>query len=248
MDPLQRCGSAFRAVRIRRGWRQADVATRARCHRSVVSAIERGQFEHVSVGTLLRIAKTLEIQLSWAPRWRGGDLDRLISGRHSRLHESVAAWFAGALPTWVLAPEVSYSIYGERGVIDILAWHPGQRALLIIELKTDVVDVNELIGSMDRRRRLARSIALERGWDPSTISIWVLIAGGRTNRVRVDAHRTVLRTAFPADGHRIASWLRNPDGPIAALSLWERASDGSASGAFAARKRVRRRAVARLPS
>ena len=46
----------------------------------------------------------------------------------------------------MLAPEVSFSIYGERGVIDILAWHPGRRALLIIELKTDIVDVNELVG------------------------------------------------------------------------------------------------------
>ena len=248
MDPLQRCGTAFRAVRIKRGWRQSDVATRARCHRSVVSAIERGQFEHVAVGTLIRVAKALEIQLSWSPRWHGGDLDRLISGRHSRMHESVAGWFASALPSWILAPEVSYSIYGERGVIDILAWHPVHRALLIIELKTEVVDVNELIGSMDRRRRLARSIARERGWDPLTVSIWVLIAGGRTNRVRVDAHRTVLRTAFPADGHRMSSWLHDPDGSIAALSLWERAGDGSASGALAARKRVRRRAGARLPS
>ena len=46
--------------------------------------------------------------------------------RHSTFHELVARWFGDVLPAWVLAPEVSYSIYGERGVIDILAWHPGR--------------------------------------------------------------------------------------------------------------------------
>ena len=87
----------------------------------------------------------------------------------------------------MLAPEVSFSIYGERGVIDILAWHPGRRALLIIELKTDIVDVNDLAGSADRRRRLAPKIVAERGWDPVTVSVWVIVAPGRTNRRRVAA-------------------------------------------------------------
>ena len=152
---MQRLGATFRAVRIKRGWRQIDVAMHAKVDRSVISAIERGHLESVSVGTLLRIAQALEIHIGFTARWRAGDLDRLLSGRHSGLHEAVARWFATALPAWVLAPEVSYSIFGERGVIDILAWHPGRRALLVIELKTDIADVNELIGSMDRRGRLS---------------------------------------------------------------------------------------------
>jgi hypothetical protein len=92
-------------------------------------------------------------------RWRAGDLDRLLNAGHSALHESVARYFAGDHPAWTLAPEVSFSIYGERGVVDIVAWHPGRRALLIIELKTDIADVNELVGTVDRKRRLGRRIA-----------------------------------------------------------------------------------------
>ena len=93
----------------------------------------------------------------------------------------MARWFGKGLPAWVLAPEVSYSIYGEHGVIDILAWHPDRRALLVIELKTDIVDVNDLAGSADRRRRLARKIVAEKGWDPVTVSVWVVVApGGQT--------------------------------------------------------------------
>ncbi|HET9757684.1 MAG TPA: helix-turn-helix transcriptional regulator [Candidatus Limnocylindrales bacterium] len=202
MDSMQRCGATFRAVRIKRGWRQIDMAARARVHRSVVSGIERGHLERVSIGTLLEVARVLEIQVTFGTRWRAGDLDRLVSGRHSRLHEAVASWFATALPDWILAPEVSFSIFGERGIIDILAWHPGRRALLVIELKTDLADVNELIGTMDRRRRLAWDIAKDRGWEPLTVSTWV-------RRRRTDEPRSDLR-AQGASSHGVPG--RRSDG------------------------------------
>lgn len=238
MDPSQRFGAMVRAVRVRRGWRQIDVAGRARLHRSVVSSIERGHLDHVTFGTFVRVARALDIKVSITARWRAGDLVRLVSGRHSQLHEAVSRWFAVTLPDWILAPEVSFAVYAERGVIDIVAWHPGRRALLIIELKTDVVDVNEVIGRMDQRRRLARRIVRERGWDPLAVSTWVLIARGRTNEARVRAHRSVLRRAFPADGRAIRRWLRDPDGSIDALSLWAVSLDGQPPRDLAARHRV----------
>jgi transcriptional regulator with XRE-family HTH domain len=239
---MQRCGATFRAVRIKRGWRQVDLALRARVHRSVISNIERGHLEGIAIGTLLNVARALEIQVTFTTRWRAGDLDRLISGKHAGLHEGVARWFDTELPEWILAPEVSYSINGERGVIDILAWHPRRRALLVIELKTDIVDVNELVGSMDRRRRLAWRIARDRGWEPLTVSTWVLVAGGHTNRARLRGHRTMLRNAFPIDGRAMAGWLRRPDREVKGLSLWERHDASHGPGTFAARHRVRRAA------
>ena len=239
MDQFQNLGARLRAVRIRRGWRQSDVARRVGLNASTISRIERGHLERIPLGTLLSVARALDIQVSLTARSRGADLDRLVSGRHAGLHESVARWFAHELPEWTLDPEVSFSIYGERGVIDILAWHPGRRAMVVIELKTDIVDVNELIGQMDRRRRLARRIAEERGWDPLTISTWVIVAAGRTNRARLAAHRALLRNAFPMDGRSIRGWLRKPDRPIAALSLWEHVGGATVSGGFAARHRVR---------
>lgn len=240
MDQFQQLGARYRAVRIRRGWRQIDVARKVGVDASVISRIERGHLERMALGTILNVARALDIQVTLGARSRGADLDRLVSGRHAGLHESVARWFAARWPDWTLAPEVSYSIYGERGVIDILAWHPGHRALVIIELKTDIVDVNDLIGQMDRRRRLARRIAEERGWDPLIVSIWVIVASGRTNRGRLAAHGALMRNAFPVDGRSIRSWLRHPDRSVAALSLWSRVEEGTASGGYAARHRVRR--------
>jgi transcriptional regulator with XRE-family HTH domain len=221
-----RLGSAIRLIRQRRGLTQEALGYKAGLSKSTVSRIERGHLDALGLRAVRAIAGELDIRVDLVPRWRSGDLDRLLNRRHSTLHELVARWFADELPAWVLAPEVSFSIYGERGVIDILAWHPGRRALLIIELKTDIVDVNDLVGAAERRRRLARTIAADRGWDPATVSVWVVVAASRTNRRRLAAHRAMLRAAFPADGRRIQSWLRDPGRAVAALSMWPASTPG----------------------
>ena len=216
----QTLGAVFRSVRRRLGWRQSDVAGKARVSQPTVSRIERGHVGTLTTGTLRRVAAVLDIRLDLTPRWRAGDLDRLINAGHSALHEDVAGRFARELSDWIAAPEVSFSIYGERGTIDILAWQPVLRSLLVIELKTDIVDVNELLGTIDRKRRLAAQVARDRGWDAGATSTWLIVADDRTNRRRVEQHRTVLRAAFPADGRTMRGWLRQPAGTIAALSMW----------------------------
>jgi len=186
-----------------------------------ISRVERGHLGSLSVDTLGGVAKALDVRIDVTARWRGGDLDRLVNARHSLLHEQVAGLFAG-LPEWLAEPEVSFSIWGERGIIDILAWHPRRRALLVIELKTDITDVNELLGTIDKKRRLAIQIAAERGWDVAgaSVSIWLIVADSKTNRRRVQVHRGLLRAAFPGDGRSVASWLRDPSTRMGALSFW----------------------------
>ena len=215
-----RFGATIRAARLSRGWRQADVAKRAGLSQTVVSRVERGQIPEMTLAVLRRVAAVLEIRLELLPRGRGTELDRLLSARHSALHESVARALAQDFPDWMMASEVSFSIWGERGVIDLILWHPEHRALLIIEFKTELVDVGELLSTMDRRRRLAAEIVARRGWTPRTVSTWVILAASRTNARRVAEYRTVLRTAFPAGARAIRRWLRDPQRSIAALSLW----------------------------
>lgn len=234
----QRFGSAVRSVRIRRGWRQLDLAARAGPSASTISRIEHGHFDRLSVASIRQVASALDIRVDLVARWRGGDLDRLLNARHSALHESVARMFGRDLPLWTIEPEVSFSVYGERGVIDIIAWQPEHRSLLVIELKTEIVDVNALVGGTDRKRRLANTVARDRGWEPDTVSIWVIVAAGRTNRARLAAHRAMLRAAYPADGRMIGAWLREPRERIAALSMWHDVHGGGAIGGLASIRRV----------
>lgn len=233
----QQVGISIRTVRVRRGRRQAEIAAEADISATTISRIERGHLDEVAVGTLRRVCARLELRVDIRVRSRGGDLDRMVSARHSQLVESIIAKLHRDSPDWVVQPEVSFSIWGERGVIDIFAWHPGKRALLVIEVKTEIVDVGEMLGTFDRKRRLAREIALERGWDPLTVSAWLVVADSRTNERRIADHRTTLRTAYPDDGRRMRRWLAEPDEAVAALSMWPVVA--KAAGSKAPVRRVR---------
>jgi transcriptional regulator with XRE-family HTH domain len=231
----QRLGAVLRAVRLRRHLRQQDVADGAGVSRSVVSRTEHGHLDTVSIETLRRVAAVLDVRIDVRAFSRNGDLERLVNARHSALHDSIAR-VLGGLPHWTFAPEVSFAIWAERGIVDILAWHPGRRILLVIELKTEIVDVNELVGTFSRKLRLAIEIARRHGWtipDGTLVAGWVAVAESRTNRRRVHEHAAMLRAAFPADGRSIRGWLRRPRGAIRCLSFW--AVPGS-SGASAPRR------------
>ncbi len=234
-----RLGAVVRAVRVRRGLRQRDVADLAGTSQDAVSRLERGLIGGITMDRIRTIADAVGVQVELDPRWRGGELDRLLGARHSALHEAVAARFA-ALAGWSVAPEVTFSEFGERGAIDILAWHPTTRTLLVIELKTELVDVQEMLGTLDRKRRLAPKVARDRGWAPQTVGVWVILSEHRTNRRRVDAHRAVLRAALPSDGRAMPGWLLAPRGPIAVLSFWPRNDGVRGNRPIAKVHRVRR--------
>jgi transcriptional regulator with XRE-family HTH domain len=236
----QRLGATVRRVRIKLGWRQEDLAAKARVSQATVSRLERGHLGTLSLDAIRRVAASVDVYVTVLPRWRGGDLDRLLNAGHSLLHNEVAAMFRAEFPDWTIAPEVSFSIYGERGVIDLVAWHPGRRALLIIELKTDIADVNELLGTFDRKRRLAWQVAKERGWDPVTVSGWLVVAPSRTNRARIKAHAAVLRAALPLDGPAIRAWLRDPIGSVSAMSSWRDSRRCTGAPGLAPVRRVNR--------
>ena len=233
-----RVGMTFRAVRRRNGLRQIDVARRARVSPTLVSRIERGHIGSIAPVRSRRVAEVLEIRLDLVASWRGGELERVLNARHASMHDVALALFEAATG-WEAASEVSFSIFGERGVIDILAWHASTRTLLIVELKTELVDPQGLIGTMDRRRRLAHKIAAERGWQPEQVGVWVILAESRTNRRHVAQHRRLLRGAFPADGHGMRRWLRRPSGPIAALSFMPYPNDTTLSRDARSARRVR---------
>lgn len=214
----QRIGWTLRSIRTRKRWRQSDLAVRAGVSRWVVMRIERGRIAGVPVRKVRQVAAALDARIDINVRWQGGDLERLINARHAAMHEVMARFFVGRAP-WVAEPEVSFSIWGERGTVDILAWHPPARALLVVELKSELVDLNELLGTLDRKRRLATQIATSRGQAPASVGVWVVVADSRTNRRAVAAHAVAMRNKLPIDGRGIDRWLRHPDSAVGALSF-----------------------------
>lgn len=233
-----RVGRIIRAVRLKRQWRQADLAARAGISETVVSRIEHGRLTEVSLEALEKVAAALDIQLTMVARWRGGDLDRMLNARHANLAERAIAWLTSLGP-WVVRPEVPFAFDRERGIVDLLAWWPDRRALLIVELKTDIVDVAELIGTFRRKLRLARRIAADQGWQPDVIGACLLIDEGRTNRRRVAGHALTLRAFLPDDGRRLRDWLRDPQGTLGALAFLPDPQSMNARHSVATVRRVR---------
>jgi transcriptional regulator with XRE-family HTH domain len=186
----QRIGAALRALRIRRGLRQVDVATAAGIPRSVVMRIEAGRLDEVPLRQVRRLARVFDARVEALVRWRGADLERLVNRGHALMHEAVFRWLL-EIGGWLALPEVSFARDGSRGVIDVVAWHAASRTLLLIELKTRIVDINDLMAKMDIRRRVAWQIAADNGWDPIAIGVWVVVAPGRSNARALADHATV---------------------------------------------------------
>ena len=232
-------GAKIRALRQRQGWRQSDLARRAAVSQGVVSLVERGRLELVSLDRLRRVARELDADLVIQVRWRGGDLDRLLDEGHAGLVGAVMEWLHRL--GWDVRAEVSYSVYGERGSIDILGWHPATRTLLVVEVKTELTSIEEALRKHDEKVRLAPRIAREHlGWDSVGASSLLVLPSQSRSRRRVERHAGVLDVAHPARGGAVRTWLRAPVGRIAGLVF---VSPGNSARALS-RKRVRCRRAA----
>lgn len=238
MDDLA-IGRVFRALRIRLGWPQSTAAAKAGISTTSYSEIERGWIDRVPIGKLRKVAAIYEVRLVIEPRWRGATLDRAFSSRHAAMAEAVTRLLVDA--GWEVRPEVSFNYFGERGVVDLVAWHAGSKTLLLVELKTELADVNDLLAVTDRRRRLAATIVEPFGWEPRQVAQWVVLADSRTNRRRAGEHRAILRAAFPADGRAITGWLAKPRHALAALWFLPDSAGSAVRQRRAPRLRVSRR-------
>jgi transcriptional regulator with XRE-family HTH domain len=118
---LVRFGRGFRALRIRRRWRQVDLAAAASVGPSIVARIERGRANTIPPHKLDKVSQALGARLDLRLSWNGEALDRLLDGDHARLVETTAASLRRA--GWEVAAEVTFWIRGERGSVDVLAWH-----------------------------------------------------------------------------------------------------------------------------
>jgi transcriptional regulator with XRE-family HTH domain len=233
-----RFGVVVRMRRIRKGWRQQDLAEAAGVTRTDVSRVERGRIDRLAFWKVKAVAAPLEIGVELLAKSCGAELDRLVSSRHSAMAELVLRWLAGLM--WAARPEVSFSVYGERGVVDIVAWNAERRVLLIIELKTEIVDVGELAATLDRKARLAHRIAatLGLGWKPEVTGVCLLVAGTMTNRRAVRAHGATFGALLPDDGRSVLRWLKDPSWPLRGLPFVSDVRSGRVRSGFGPIQRV----------
>lgn len=214
MDPV-RFGLAIRALRRRRGWTQAQLGQRCGLSQSAISRTEQGEGDHQTIATLTRVAEALAARVRLTILAHGEDLDRLLDARHAALVDQIAALLRGL--GWVVVPEATFSVYGERGSIDLLAFHPASGCLLVIEVKSTVPDVQATLSGIDRKARLAPRLARERGWNVSSVSRWLVLPNDRTARRRLHEHEATFRAALPGRTVEMRRWAAQPRGSVAGV-------------------------------
>jgi transcriptional regulator with XRE-family HTH domain len=233
-----RFGRHLRALRVRKKLRQDDVARHAGISRAVVSRIERGLIGNVQIAQLERTAAALGATLDIRVRWNGEQLDRLLDEGHARLVEIVVALLR--MSGWEVGVEVSYSIWGERGSIDVFAFHPLTRIVLVVEVKSVVPDSQAMLHAMDRKTRLAGEIASARGWEAIGVARLLVVGASATSRRRVARLASTYDSAFPDRGRDARRWLDAPHLPFSGLMFVAHAPRGSDRNGGSTRERVRR--------
>jgi transcriptional regulator with XRE-family HTH domain len=188
--------------------RQEDLAARAGTSRSLVSRVERDRLDNVPVGALLRLVEALDATIQLRVRCHGAELDRLMDAKHAALQERVARTLAAQ--GWDVRVEQSFNHFGDRGRYDVLAFHAPHGALLVAEIKTEFGDLQETIGRLNVKTRLAAAVAREIGWAPHITIPALIVADSTTSRQIVRHHETIFGT-LSLRGGEARAWLRRPE-------------------------------------
>ena len=215
-DDDERLGLLLRKLRRRAGQTQEQLATVAQIPIDDVSAIETGQVGRVRVDRVRAAFGGVDGRLYLRPWYMGAAADRLLDEDHAAIVEEAASVFTRRV--WRPEIEVTFSQFGERGSIDLLAAYEATRTVAVCEIKSAFGSLEETNRSLDVKVRLAPEIA-ERvfGWQPAFVGRLLIVPDQSTIRRAVREHQATMASVYPGRSRDVRAWLRRPDRPIAAI-------------------------------
>lgn len=220
------------------------MAEAAGVSRAAVSLIERGALEGTSLHLIRRVSGALGVSVTVEPHWRGAELAKLLDENHAVMVRAVVARLTAA--GWQAVPEPTFNVWGEKGSIDVLAWHPDHGALLTIEVKTRLADMQDLLSTIDRKPRLAPTLARDFNWKPRLFGTVLVFPDETWARNAVARFEPLFAATLPKRTIEVRRWPKRPAGDI--RGIWFLLND-TAGGANRRRRgslRVRpRKSVAR---
>jgi transcriptional regulator with XRE-family HTH domain len=190
---------------------QKQLGARVGISQQEISLLERGHFDTVQVRTIRSSFRGVEAGAEWDIRWRGGAVDRLLDERHAELVGAIGELLVSE--GWEIVSELTYNVYGDRGSIDLVAWHSPTSTLLIVEVKTELTSIEATLRKHDEKVRLGPEVVGKRlAWRPRSVARLLVLPETRTARRHVERAARVLGPAYPARGRATRRWLRNPVG------------------------------------
>jgi hypothetical protein len=205
-----------RRLRQRAGLTQQALSAKARVPRWKIGRLESENFEALRFEEVDRCFAAMGAELEVRALYRGTAVDRLLDEGHAAIVAHVVSVLLKL--GWEVRVEVAFNEWGERGSYDVLAWHAAARALLVVEVKTELGSVEGTLRPLDIKARLASNVARKRfGWQARSVGRVVVMPEGRSARRAVAAHSAVLRAQLPATSRQLRTWLRAPSASLAAI-------------------------------
>ena len=127
-----------------------------------------------------------------------------------------------------------------------MAWNETERAVLIEEIKSDLVAIEGTMRPLAVKRRVVPEIAeRELGWRPVSVGVVLVLPEGSHVRARVTAHRATFDSDLPDRLPALRQWLREPRRPIGAI--WFLSLSDVVNARLRPPKRIRRTQRTVLP-
>jgi transcriptional regulator with XRE-family HTH domain len=197
-------GHVVRTTRSRIRWTQRELARRSGVVQSRISMIERGLVDDVRISEIEAICSALRIE--YRIDFRTPDL---LARPADLVHARCSAHVDRRLSAqgFRIAREVEIGSGRIRGWIDLLAFDPATRLLVIVEIKTELADLGGLERALGWYERGARLAAAELRWRPRSVCTAVLVLHTAANDRLISANRGVLSAAFGGHAHELAGVL-----------------------------------------
>lgn len=196
---------------------QQELALAAGVSRSHIAGIETGRV-NPSIDLVWRIADRLGIDITVVAR------PPIVMGRRNGqdlVHARCSGYVEGRLRRlgWMTEREVELSADRAHGWIDLLAFEPVSRTLVIIEIKTRLNDIGAVERQVGWYERNATDSARAHGWQPAQILSWLLLLASDEVERTVGLQRQVLRRSFPSRAAAMRGVILDPRSAVSPRGL-----------------------------
>ncbi len=202
-------GRAIRETRLATRTTQRQLGEAIGLSQTEISGIERAIYPGLPLATAERVLDALYIRLELRlvpPYVAGRDESR------DEAHARCVGFLARRLESagWLVAHEVPVGGSRWRGFIDIVAFHRLERILLVIEVKTEIVDVGAIERQISSYERDAWQAARLLGWRPrAAIGALVLLATA-ANDEALRRHRDTFGRGYSIRAKALGELVRLP--------------------------------------